>query len=750
MQEKIGHARDEDIYIYKRKPPATSWVKENIVRYYNIKVEKDLLVDLLAYTQQLQAAQLTKAKPHFELRESYVPVPEKGSAENISTTVGYNTLQSYLKTETEYLEDMLQILKQGNPKLSAECDQFLAQLKQIGQAFPNLSGEQLQNLSNIMTQLLAHVKELPFSDRREFWDTLLIMMQNLMHSNDANIKDFKDEMNELQARSQMLLAVEELLQKIQHALRATPPSEKEMHDLVESLQELANKATLLDADQKQALVSFFQQLSQFKNSKGENLSQILTDFLIQTKLRDFLASHPKASPEQVLAYLKEFLKQSNLQSSNLPFMKEFGDLIEKILNKKGFPACSGFSGMEFASVQQSKTLHNEKLLSQLIAAFASDPDSLKKLQHFASHFSTVASEEGENNSVKIEGYRDIVDQLGMLQTQFGRSALWTVGQSLLTGEPPKGWQTPSGEEAPPPPGPTPTGEEEPPPPAEQPPPPAEQPPQVTAGQPPSSGKQKKRALASQFADVVGQVMTQEEQYLRILSITLFLNNYGAEFGNKLLNDILGFNSAANTFSFSNSLHNADGKFSGSYASAKNQLDNEKDACDRSIGQVKQALSDIQDQLDSIDTQLLNPNLTDDQVQLLLGMQSSLQDLQTNLYASLGQLTDLQGFLTGINVVSVGDDDKYFNVTGPQGWQTQLNQYENVVINGDTKSTPPGGLLKVQGLASAFQQGYQDKTGESQINVQKEMMKYQQVMAIISTSMEALNHAAMTFFQNINK
>jgi len=730
MQEKIGQPSPSEIKIIEGKPPPTSWVSENIVQYCQIQSEIELLTDVMSYVHELQSQQLTQMRgKSLLLKESFVSIPEKGSSADIGNKASYNAMQGYIKTQITYLGNLVQTLKQGNPQLSKTLDPFIDQLQQIGQSFPHLSKQQLQDLATIMEKLVQNAKSVPFPVQRTFWNQQLNMMQSLMAENGSNIKDFQNEIKELKARSQMLIEVEELLQNLQDTLKKQPPTQEDVTQMIENLQNLANKNPLMNPSQSQALVSFFQQLNNFKNTKGVTLSDSVADALIQTKISAFLKTHPNATPQQIKEHLSDFLKQSNLQTSSLPFMKSMGDSIEDVLDKKDFPATSGNTGAEFATAQQGQIQENTAFFPALLGNYAPDSKSVNSLAGSAQKISSTISDEINGNAAKIEGYQSAIAKLSATQNNFGKAALWTVGQSLQIGHPAKG-TTPVTTATP-----------------------------AAAAAPPGAAGASQPNLPYNFEQaILNHYMPGQEAYLEALAEMLLLDNAGAMFGNTLLQDMLGFAGASNTFSFSNGLHpSGNGNFSGSYSKAKQQISNERHACSKAISQVEKTLNDIQNELDSINKQLQNKNLTPAQRQTLENQKASLTTLQQNLFKLYnpydnppsGTLVTLHTELYQISVQPPNPPatkGTAFSISGPPGWESQLGKDESVVINGDASGQ--GGLVNVQAQAQTFQQTYADQSQNQQLILQMRMTEIQQEWTVVSTSLQLLFQNYTTLAQAI--
>lgn len=718
MQDKIQQAPPPEIKLFEGKPPPTSWVEENIVRFFQVRSQIEFLTDVVTYLQELQGEKLAQARPKPTLiKETFLPVPEKGSSEEVSQAATYNATQSYVKTQMEYLEKLISILQQGDPKLAPALAKHLEDLKQMARVFPNLTKAQTESLSQILQQLTEQAKQLPLPYRKAFWNAQLKMMQSLMADNGANLKDFQNEGRELHARSEMLSKLQNVLNELQNALQAKPPSRTQLQKLLEGLQTLANSNTQLNPEQSEALLSIFQQLNLMRTEKGRNLTQIAADSVIQTKLSAFLKSNPNASSAEVLAYLSQFLKESNLQNSTLPFMKSLGDSIEDILDQKGFPNAKGYSGLPFATQLGDQLKPNENMVDKILSDFALDPHSSKELDKTTTDFSATLTEEIDQNANKKEGYETTVETLKTIQNQLGKGALWGVGQSLAAGRTPPGF------------GAAPPG----------------------AAAPGASGG----ALPWQFERaILGHYMPGQEAYLEQLALFLSMDNMGAEFGNTLLNDMLNFGQAADNYDFSNGLHSSGTGFSGSYSQAKQQFANEKSQCSNDINHAKQARNDINSELAKIKAELNNPNLSPSLRAQYTKMQSSLESMLSDVNVAISQLQQLQSVLNTITIskpTPPQTPSKDFNVTSTdKDWQSHLSSAENIVINGDPKSKPPGGLPSLASQATNFQQKYSDQGQNMQMMLQMRMTEIQQEWTLVSSALTTLNQIYMSLAQSIYK
>ncbi len=729
MQEKVHSAPPPVIKMVEGKAPPNSWVTENIVQYLQDRTQSSFLKDVLTYAQSLQAQQLSQTRPKvISLKESFASISDNGSAEDSAHASLFNTTQGLVKTQMETLEKLILLMSQADPKLASQTKGMLEELQKTAQSFPQLSPGQMQSLNTILQQLNKFASNLPPNSQRGFWNTQVIMLQSLMGDNKGNIQDYQDEIKELQAKIQALGEVIDQLKEMKKALTATPPSPKQFQGLIENLQSLANRYGELNPAQQQSLGSLFKQLEQFKTGSGEPLTQVIADTLIHSKLSAFLKANPQATPEQIAAHLKAFLKESNLQSSNLPFMQNLGDSIEDVLGKKGFPETKGYSGESFATQENGSISPNEEFQSAILAAYSPGGPSIAALEKAVGGLTQSATQEIDTNQNKVQGFTDTVKALSGIQEHLGKSAAWAVGQSYAAGEAPG-----LGAQAT----------------------------EASKGVGASAG-----SLPNQFANaILHHYMPGQQAYLEQLAMLLFLDNMGAQFGNSLLNTINDFNGAATNYDFSNSLHKQGTGFSGSVSQAKQQLSNEKAQVSKDINSAKKAYNQAQSDINKINEKMKGPPPpTASQLKILQAQKASLEKMQGDLKASLVQLNQLK---TALSNITIGDPtppqtkSKNFNVYGaagpgsfpPEGWQSAIGNGERVVINGDPTVKPPasqGGLVNIASEVTTFQQTYSDQGQNQQMILQMRMTEIQQEWTVVSTALQLLNQMYMTAAQGIYK
>jgi hypothetical protein len=728
MQEKISQGTPHDIKIFEGKPPPHSWVEQNIVKYFQVQSEMALLTDLVSYMHGLQQDKLLKGRTKpLQLKESFASIPEEGSAEDISNRAVYNSTQTSIKIHVESLEQMIHILQVGNPALAKELGTLLNQLKQMSANFPKLSDDQFQVLNSMMERLLEMAKQSSPGTKRAFWNAQLKMLQRLMQENGANIKAFMGETQEWEGQMGTRVTVQELMLKIQNALKKTPPTEKELVGLVEDLQTLANKSGLRDPELQKTLITFFLNLSEMKSTKGESLTHSLGEFIIQNKLKSFLQANPNASPKEIQNFMDKFLKESNLQSSNLPFMKMLGDAMEEIVNKEGFPESTASQGLPLVTDKNGQFSVNNDALSSLLATFAPNDKSLANLDQAVIALNAVLNQESSDHASKKAAYQNAIDHLSAIQNSLGKSALWAVAQALATGQPPPRLE----KEGPK------MGAEE-------------------GGPPGAAAPSQGGALPWDFANaILHHYMPNQQAFLRDLAMTFFINNMGADFGNTMLNNMIGFDGASNTFNFASFLQKSGNDFVGSKSQAQQRLSKEKQACLTAMNQIRTLLNKIGPEISRLEGELKNPVLSASQKSNLLGQIQSLKEIQTNLKveytpdsnspspAGTGYLVDAYKILRNIHVVDPVDSghtsDKYYHITGnlPKDWQQTLSKKEGYVAQGDPKAKIPGGLEQIYHMANTYQTHYSDVNENETMILQLHLTDMSQQWTIVSTTLKEL-------------
>lgn len=696
MQEKVEFAPPVT-KIWEGKVPPNSWVNENIMHYFQVKSEEAFLNDLLYYVQGMQEEQLSAARPKgVAVKEKPVPLPEKGSAEEIANTSSFNTFQGNVKTQLESLEKLINILKKADPALSEELAPMLSQLQKMAKGFPKLSEEELKTLSEIMAKLSKNADKVPLQDQRAFWDRVLKMLHEMMMDTSGTMAFLKQEIKNLEQKDKTLADSEENLKNIMTILQAKPPTSEQLNQLLNGLQQLANAYVSVLPETQTAMLHFFQQLGKAKNSKGENLAQLLADALVQGKIQEFLKSNPNATPREIVAYLKKYLGASHMLGSKLPLIQGMGRAIEENVNDKKFPFSKGKTGIAFAAEADGKVEENSDFVPQHLQAFDIDTKNLPDLEKARGAVSGAVAKEGVAEGAKRRGYGQSLARHEEVHNGLGRAAAHAAGKSNSAG-----------------------------------------------------------SLPNQFKNaILGHYMPGQEAYLRQLAMWLFIDNMGAEMGNALLNLTLGFSESADKFDFRNWLHQTSkGDFTGNYDDAVNRYKQEVRDAKKALKQLENMISKIQSQISRINQELQNPNLSGKQRAALEKMKTSLENEANNAKVAEKQVNSLLETLSHIKITK-SSRKGHFNITwtgDPKvNWLNQLGQRESDVINGNPKLKPPGGLVKIASDLQAFQQKYADLGQNQQMILQMRMTEIQQEWTVVSTALQLLNQTYMTIAQAIYK
>lgn len=776
-----------EIRIIEGKRSHISCTPENIVLMLQIQSQASVLRNVMTYLRQVQAEQLTEA---HEVTPT-LTIPDKGSPEDIANRAALNSLQGYFKTSIQYMESLVKILVEGSPELASQLEPFIAQLRNIGQSLPQLSDEQLQNVMQMMETLLKDVKQTPFQTRRFFWNQMLHMMQNLTSQSESDIKDLHQNLGELKRHADMLTSVEELLQDIQNTLKKNSPSKDEFLDLLSKLQDLANKYPAMNPAQAQGVMSFFEQLNDFKSIKGTKLSELIANGLLQTKLSKLLQTNPQASPEQIKADLEKFLKESNLQNSSLSLMHSVGDAIEEILDNEQLPSANDFSAQ--------------------LADFVPTQKSVDGVEQVAESLSSTVSEDMDNHSAKREGYEIAVGKLSAAKKTLTGGAVWTVAESLRVGHPPAPATEASATTAA-------TTTVKPPAairaakaraPAPQ--PPAAIRAAATRTQAPSptqtssSHRSSSSDVGQDFVDaILNHVLPREENFMANLSITLFLLSQFSEFATSVMQNMIGWDSPGTSIDFKSNYcrpidtDKADGYtpiFGGKTEDAEDQLRKENQAVDQYLSNARDSADQIAGEIDQINAQLATPGFIKQnpkQAALLEHNLELLQEAYDNLVGvgtppTGGLIKQLEALKTELsklwvhriprNMIDSTDKDHPGKVPDPNDpaipgterpndkptpypgdsstryeiyvikdgkptlpgkndtWQDDLQKVEHTAINGDSTAKPPGGLVHVHALIDNFHTNNSSQSQTTDMLISQETQKFMIITQLLIKLME---------------
>lgn len=693
MQEKVQLTSSEIKIIEGKTPP--QGVVDSISDYHRLRAEHEFLSTLKSYVQNLQDQKLEQSRQRpIGLKESFAPLPEEGSPEEVAKITTFNATQTSVKTEVLFLEKMLNFLKKCLPENKQDLDQLAEQLQKIAKVFPQLSEKQLESLPGMLGRMTEMSKQLSPDEQRTFWKMNLDMMQSLMQGNGESQSDLQDEMQELKNQLKMLVELTSFLTSIQQTLKSKPPKAKEWSQLVQNLQNLANAHPSLDPKQQAALETLFQQLSNFKDTKGDSLPQKLAEVVVHAKLSALLKTSPDASASQLKKALGQFLQESHLLNSPLPLMNQLGQSIQSLLNQPGFPESAGVTQLPFATNQEGTFTLNATFMESFTRGYAPDQKSLDAFEESSDKFDNAVHSSKGHKKARLSGYAEAHESLGAAQGAFAKGGLGA-----------------------------------------------------------SAGASSAGSLPNQFQKaILKHYMPGQERYLQALAMLLFLDNMGAEAGNALLTKILGFGQAADNYDFGGGLIPSDGQFSGNAQDAKDRLDAEKKRCQTDMDSAKQAIDKINEELAKIEQQLKNPNLTPEQRKILTDQAQSLKGFKANLDMAIKQLQSLKNLLDSLKIEK-GSDDKHYKITSTDAnWRSDLKTDEGNVINGqpDGKGGPQGGLVYIQAQIQAFQQKYSDQGQNQQMMLQMRMTEIQQEWTVVSTALQVLNQMYMSLAQGIYK
>lgn len=690
MQDKVHFNPPKPIEMFGGKPPPTSWVNENIVRFLQIQSNTEFLRDVLSFMGNLQRAQLMQARlagPQLPLAPA--PLPEEAAPAQVANAASFNAFQPLVKEQIEVLTQLIAILKQADPPQAKELQGMLQQLSQMGKSFPKLSEEQLSQLSSMMAKMTEWVKSLPINTQRNFWDQKMLMLQRMLQSLEESIKNDKNQLEKLALQIKQLQKLKDSSQTMQglvNRLAAKPPSSSEVSQMLSALQALADTFPQLPSHAKKALSKHLQHLAKLSGKKGASLPSLLSAALVKEWATQFLKNNPNATSAQLRSYIQQIFQNSNLNKSDIPFIKEMGHAIEEALEKETLPFGAPAKQESVIRNEGGKVVPNEDSIQKLSSTVEVQQKSVEESDSLQANAQKSYVAEISKNQNVVEGLRQSVATHEKTRASLGKSAAWGATQSH-------------------------------------------------GG---SSG-----SLPNQFRHaILGHYMPAQEAYLFELANILSFDNMGASLGNVLLNKMIDFGAASVNYSFGNSLNKTNGEYSGSYKNAQNKLNNEKTSCQTDLEEIMKTQIKIAEEIDKIQN---DPNLSASQKAEMIG---KLQNIQNNLSQAWNQVTNLEKVLNTITI-SPGSDDQHFTISSSDSnWQDDLNKGEYAVINGDPSQKDPGGLTQTQSLVQNFQQDYSNQSQDQQMMLQMTMTETQQEWTIVSTALQLLNRAYMAFAQGI--
>ncbi|MCC5832233.1 MAG: hypothetical protein JJU12_04230 [Chlamydiales bacterium] len=401
MQDKV-HFTPPVVHLYQGKPPPTSWVQENIVRFFEIKNQHEFLTDLKSFLQNKASENLAKTKQSGKLVLEFSYLPEgEGSAKEIATASQFNLMQTHVGTEIQFLIKLVQIAKEGNPTAAKELDEALAQLKGIVTAFPRISQEELNRLENLMNRLLEMAKKMNPSAQKAFWEELNKMLEKMYKANGASVQQLQDESEKAKSKGEELANLKNAMQSALSLL-----SSGQIQEGLSKFTALLKNYKNLPPDLREI---FGNALSKAGRMSGKNIA--LPQLLAEAQLSQWIKKMGgKATREEFVDFVQRQMKEPPFNSMSPPFMSDFLGAIHKTSTHPDFPSVASSLGPKY---DEGETF------SQSVDSFNFDPVSAKSASEDVEDYLGGKQRDYENKSV---GFGEAAREGARVGDGLGRSA----------------------------------------------------------------------------------------------------------------------------------------------------------------------------------------------------------------------------------------------------------------------------------------------------------------------------------------
>lgn len=369
MQDKIQFT-PPTVHLFGDKPPPTSWFTENIIQYLQTKQQATVLQELIQHAQNLQGSHAAKFKKLPLLKLAHAPFPKTGTKQQMANTVVFNAAQPLMKTQIETLEKLLNQLKQVDPKLAKELDQDLAQLREMGKTFPKLSPDQLKKMSQLLDKLNQYAEKLPLDQKQKFLQTQFGMFKKLYETVEKEGNEFETDAQELAKKADTARLKKEIdmdLLEVWNSCQDGKMPKDQALKLFQKLQQLAKSGGELGESEQATLQQILSSFENLKGTNGNPLPNFLGKAVLEQVLASLLKARPNASPDEIKKALENFLKKSGLSESDLPFLKNIGQEMKKLILMGGFL---------IEDKKEGKHKADRKFFEELIAGFQFDPKSI--------------------------------------------------------------------------------------------------------------------------------------------------------------------------------------------------------------------------------------------------------------------------------------------------------------------------------------------------------------------------------------
>lgn len=656
MQERV-HFTPPEIKVFEGKAPPTSWVNENIVRFFQIRSQIEFLTDFVSYMRQAMSEKRMQEGKRPFLETIFVSEKE-GSPEDIANATLFNSFQGFLASQIKSLMNQIDILKAGDPNLSRELDETVNQLYEVTKGFPNLSKEELSFLATLMKRLNELSKKIPFGAQRTFWEEENGMLEQMFKANETSIQEYEGQINQTQNKMEQMAQFRNQVSSMLSQFTAG-----NIRDGLSQFISMLNGYKNLPPYLQNAFKNSLNRSANMRGKNGASFPQVLGEAQLSQWIQQLGG---KPTREQVIDYVHQQLDKPPFNTFSPPFMADFVGAMNKSMQSSDFPAS----------------------ISHDPSAFAFEPKSAQQAHDDVNAFFEQKQQRYQN---QIGGMKKGVGEMRGAGETLGKAAAWGAGKSAGSGSLPNRFQH----------------------------------------------------------AILGKYMPGQEKYLMELAELLMFDNMGADIGNALLNITTDFSAAATNYNLNDKLHSNGIKgypFTGSPGAIKAAIKKEEEqayndyrACEKAIAKIDSELAKIKN----------DPNLTASQKKQLEG---KLNHIKHNLEKAKKQVHSLLETLKSLKV-HASPSKKHFQITSdkdPKNWQKDLATEENDVINGNLKSDPPGGLIRIGQEITTFQQYYSNQSTKQQMVLQMRMTEIQQEWTVVSQALQNLNQMYMVYAQAIYK
>lgn len=699
MQERVNFTPPPSTAATGGKaPPPTSWFRDNVVHFYQIKYAQELLSFLIDFLHQEDYQTIVKKMQEGKLTFSFAALQENGSAKEISETNTFNALQRQMGIELNYFTQLLQLLKKALPDEAETLSTLLSQMNQVIRQFPRLSQEELLLLNQGFAQLFDLIKKASPEAQSPFWSLAGEMVDKMVALNQKILAQLEEEMQNAKTK---IKALEEVEKKVNSLLSLF--GKGELKKGWEELTELVKKGKSLPPDLQKTVQEVLAKFEGIKEKGGTSLAKLCADSLLSRWVAD--QGGASRSPKEWASLLNDALAQPPFEGlRDSPFLSSVANHIHQTVRQPSFPEVDASLGASFSSPDEVVTA---------LSAATPTPASLTQTEGAVRN---ALSAQGSQLRNRLVGYSGASEQLMSLTPTLGAAAALTASDTAAR---PRGL-TATASAAPDP---------------------------DPSKKSPTSGE----ALPRRFSDVIlHKYLKEQQKELTVCAELLAFANMGGEIGNELLDLTSDFASASTNYNFSNSLHEDPAgltppQYSGDPDVYEKQRVTELSKAQQDQKNIKASQALIDQRIKDIQN---NPSFTELQKKEMIGKLKPIQDELNTAAASMQTLVTTLSNMKVVKPATYDPKNPHFVVqSSDPNWKNSLSNAETAVVNGRMGS---GGLTSIANQIDSFQKFYGSQSQTQQMGLQLIMTEMQQIWTTISTSMQILNQCYMTVAQGIYK